>query len=179
MLGRANRPYISFDTPESEEDFYNRVLNDLINYKVVYLEYREEFTLREEDYNEVQTAVIDKLGSLEKLMNVLQSYDMEWVDFKNFIKEKVIFEKVLEKQLQGKIPIDFKEIEAFYQKEYVPLQKQLELEPRSLIEMAPQIENHLRKVRMQKELAEWLKELRSSHTIENKGVGDPNLRRSL
>jgi hypothetical protein len=153
---------------ESEETFNIRVLEDLINYKVIYLEYQKDFTLKEEDYDEVQTAVIEKLGSLDKLMAVLNSYDMDWADFKEFIKEKVIYEKVLKEQLQDKITIDFKEIENFYYKEYRPIQEELELQPLSLFEMAPQIENHLRKIQIQEKLAGWLKEIRSSYKIENK-----------
>lgn len=153
---------------ESEETFYLQVLEDLINYKVVYLEYRKQFTLKEEDYLEVQSAVIEKLGSLDKLMALLNSFDMEWMDFKEFIKEKVIYEKVLKEQLQVKITIDFKEIENFYYKEYRPLQEELELRPLSLFEMAPQIENHLRKVQTREKLSDWLKEIRSSYKTENK-----------
>jgi hypothetical protein len=153
---------------ETEEQFYLRVLEDLINYKVVYLEYKSQFTLEDEDYNDVQTAVIEKLGSLDKLMVLLKGYDMQWQDFKDFIKEKVVYEKVLQQQLRVNIIVDFKEIENFYQKQYLPLQKELELEPKSLIEMAPQIENHLRKEHTQEKLAGWLKEIRSSYKIENK-----------
>ena len=144
------------------------MIEDLINYKVVYLEYQHEFTLKEEDYNEVQTAVIEKLGSLDELMALLDTFDMEWVDFKDFIKEKVIYERVLKEQLQVKITIDFKKIQDFYNKEYRPLQEELELQPLSLFEMAPQIENHLKKVHTQERLADWLKEIRSSYKIENK-----------
>jgi len=65
-IDKAIRFYPAFrKTQESEETFYARVLEDLINYKVVYLEYKDQYTLKEEDYNEVQTAVIEKLGSLE------------------------------------------------------------------------------------------------------------------
>lgn len=153
---------------ETVESFRIRILEDLINYKVAYLEKINEVNLQEEDYNKVQTAVIEKMGSLEKLMTYLNTFNMEWKDFKEFIKEKVLYEKVIKLQLQVEIPIDFKEIEEFYYKEYRPLQKQLELEPKSLIEMTPQIENHLRKVHSQEKLAQWLKEIRSSYKIENK-----------
>ncbi|UCH95408.1 MAG: hypothetical protein JSV88_00800 [Candidatus Aminicenantes bacterium] len=168
-IGKAVQFYPAFrKTREAEEEFYTRVLEDLINYKVVYLEYKNEFILKEEDYDEVQTAVIEKLGSLDKLMALLDSFDMEWKDFKDFVKEKVIYERVLKEQLQEKITIDFKEIENFYNEEYRPLQEELELQPLSLFEMAPQIENHLRKVRTRERLADWLKEIRSSYKIENK-----------
>lgn len=153
---------------ESEQDFYAGALQDLINYKVVFLEYKNDFTLMEEDYNEVQTAVVEKLGSLEELMAILKGFHMEWPDFKDFIKEKVAYEKVLKKQFQLKISINFEQIETFYNEEYLPLQERLELKPRTLIEMAPLIEQQLRKVRIQEKLSAWLQEIRSSYKIENK-----------
>jgi len=153
---------------ETEDDFYRQVLEDLINYKVVYLEYKNDFVLREEDYAEVQTPVIEKLGSLEELKKLLENFDMDWADFKNFIKEKVVYEKVLKNQLQVKTSIKFDEIEAFYTREYLPLQERLKLKPMSVIEMSTQIEQHLQKVRTQQKLAGWLQELRSSFKIENK-----------
>jgi peptidyl-prolyl cis-trans isomerase SurA len=153
---------------ESEDEFYARVLQDLINYKVVYLEYRNDFELQEEDYAEVQTAVIEKFGSLDKLMSRLHTFDMDWSDFKAYIREKVVYEKVLQKRLQVKITINFKEIETFYYNEYLPQQERVDLKPLSLIEMFPRIENHLRKVRTQQNLAQWLAEIRSSYKIENK-----------
>lgn len=168
-IKKAIRFYPVFrKTRESEKKLKIRVLEDLINYKVIYLEYQNEFALTEEDYNETQTAIIEKIGSLDELMILLNLFDMEWKDFKDFIKEKVIYEKVLKEQLQVRITIEFKEIENFYYKEYRPLQKQLELQPLSLFEMAPQIENHLRKVRTREKLADWLKEIRLTYKIENK-----------
>jgi hypothetical protein len=153
---------------ESEEEFYAGVLQDLINYKVVYLEYKNDFELQEEDYARVQTAVIKKFGSLDKLMIRLHTFDMDWSDFKAYIREKVVYEKVLKKRLQVNITISFKEIETFYNNEYLSLQKRMDLKPLSLIEMFPQIENHLRKVRTQQNLAQWLAEIRLSYKIENK-----------
>ena len=88
------------------QDFYISVLQDLINYKVVYLEYKDEFTLQQEDYIGVQTSIIKKLGSYNKLMRLLRQFDMKWEDFKDFIKEKVLYEKVLKNIFQIKITID-------------------------------------------------------------------------
>lgn len=153
---------------ESESDFYNRVLEELINYKVVYLEFKNDFVLREEDYETVQTDVIGRIGSLDNLLRLLATFDMGWADFKAFITERVAYERVINRQLQEKISIKFSQIEAFYNSEYLPLQKRLDLTPLSLFDMAPQIEKHLRKERIQKQLAGWLKDIRASYIIENK-----------
>jgi hypothetical protein len=155
-------------TSETETEFYQRALQDLINYKAVHLEYRDHFVVNQEDFINVQTSIINKVGSYSKLLNLLKDYDMEWEDFKAFIGEKVIYDHVVEKNFQIKINISFNDIEDFYKNQYLPLQKSLELKPKSLIEMAPSIENQLRKDRLEVRLAQWLKEIMSSYNIENK-----------
>ena len=153
---------------QSDRDFYLGILEDLINYKLISLEYSDEVTLREEDYTEVQTSVIKKVGSYDKLIRQLQRWDMTWQDFNDFIREKVIYEKVMQEKFQVKITVNFKEIESFYNEQYLPTQRSLKLKPRTLIEMAPLIENQLRKDRMQEALAQWLKEITTSYKVENK-----------
>jgi peptidyl-prolyl cis-trans isomerase SurA len=153
---------------ESDNQFYTNVLEDLINHKIIYLEHRNDFQLKEEDYVQVQSEAIEKMGSLDEFMRLLKSFDMEWLDFKDFVREKVVFEKILAQQLQVNISVNFNEIESFYQQEYLPLQQQMGLTPRSLIDMSSQIENHLRKIRTREELAGWLKEIRTSYQIKNK-----------
>jgi hypothetical protein len=90
---------------ETEENFYFKVLSDLINYKVIYLEFSDEFNLSEEDFELVQTPILKKTGSLEKLLAVLNNFTMGWSDFRNFIREKVLYEKVLREKFQMEITI--------------------------------------------------------------------------
>jgi hypothetical protein len=153
---------------ESEEAFYVTVLEDLINYKAIYLEYKDEFKLTEEDFEEVQAPIIMKFRSLNKLMDRLEKFDMKWSDFEDFIEEKVVYEKVLKEKFLDEIKIEFKEIEIFYNKEYVPQQMKLNLIPKSLIEMTPRIEKQLKKSRIRKMTSSWLKGIKSSYKIENK-----------
>ncbi|HLP61833.1 MAG TPA: hypothetical protein VK186_23530 [Candidatus Deferrimicrobium sp.] len=153
---------------QNEHTFYLNVLQDLINHKMVYLEYGGEITLKEEDYTEEETAIIKKMGDYDKLIAVLTQYDMQWQDFREFIKEKVIYEKVLKQKFQLQISIPFQEIENFYNEQYLPQQLNLQLKPKTLIEMAPLIEAKLRKDRTEESLAEWLKEIKALYKIENK-----------
>ncbi len=152
---------------ESSKAFYNRILQKLINYKVIYLEYKNDFILTEENYEEVQTPIIKKQGSLNQLIKLLKKYDMNWKDFKDFIKERVLYEKVLKEKFQMNIKISFNEIKSFYYEYYLSLQKELNLKSNSLIEMTSLIEKHLRKIKTEKKLSGWLEEIKSSYKIEN------------
>ncbi|MCJ7524499.1 MAG: hypothetical protein MUP71_04645 [Candidatus Aminicenantes bacterium] len=153
---------------ESEENFYFRILGDLITYKTIALEFGDEFNLSEEDFELVQRQILKKAGSLEKLLAMLNNFAMNWSDFEEFIREKVLYEKVLREKFQIEITIPFNEIEEFFNQEYLPSQKQLGLEPRILVEMAPGIEKYLRKLRTEKQLSAWLNDIRSSYKIETK-----------
>ncbi len=152
---------------ESPKAFYNRILQKLINYKVIYLEYKNDFILTEENYEEVQTPIIKKQGSLNQLIKLLKKYDMNWKDFKDFIKERVLYEKVLKEKFQMNIKIGFNEIKKFYYEDYLSLQKELNLKSNSLIEMTSLIEKHLRKIKTENKLSGWLEEIKSSYKIEN------------
>jgi hypothetical protein len=153
---------------ESEADFYFRVLNERITCKAVALEFADEFNLSEEDFETVQTQILQKAGSLEKLRSILRNFDMSWEEFRSFIRENVLYEKVLKEKFQLEITIPFNEIEEFFHRDYLPSQLQLSLEPRSLVEMAPGIEKYLRLRRMEKLLSAWLDDIRAACKIEIK-----------
>jgi hypothetical protein len=153
---------------EAEEKFFFRMLNDLITHKVISLEYGDEFNLGEEDFEIVQTQLLQKAGSLEQLLSTLDQFAMNWGELERFIREKVLYEKVLREKFPMELVIPFEEIEEFFQRGYLPSQLQLGLEPRSLAEMAPQIEKYLRTLRTEKQQSAWLGDIRSAYKVEIK-----------
>ena len=171
-LGDINRAILFYPVfqkqDETEGEFYNRVLQDLINYKVIYLEYKDDFIPKDDDFEAVQIAIIKKVGSLKILYDLFERLSMDWQDFKLYITEKVMYEEVLERKFQLKIVVNFKEIENFYNQQYLPLQRKLNLQPKTLVEMAGLIEKHLQKEKIEERLAGWLQEMRALYDIENK-----------
>ena len=153
---------------KTDEDFYRHIVDELVNYRVVFLEYRDEFTLSEDDYEQVQTPILQKIGSMDQLRDILQGYQMTWSDFQAFIREKVLFEKVMRERFSMNIEIAFADIEAFYQTQYIPSQSELQIEPRSMVEMAPTIEKYLRQARTAERLSAWLNDLKRGYRIDIK-----------
>jgi len=149
----------SGDFPESQ------VLEDLIDTHVIYLEYRDEFSLKDEDFEDVQTSIIKKVGSIEDLESLLRRFAMEWEDLKSLIREKVVFEKVVRERFQMQINIPFPEIERYYNEQYLPIQQRLQLQSRTLVEMTPLIEKHLRRKRTEYRLRGWIAEIKSGYRI--------------
>ena len=150
-----------------DEDLYLRELNNLINYKVVFLEYKDQFELSEEDFENVQRSIIERYGSLDNIKKILDKFDMDMKDFRLFLTEKILYEKVIEDKFKLGVVIEFSEIEDFYNKDYLPSRKNLGMEPKSIIEMTPVIERHLRGKKVRKELSQWLEGIKASYSIKN------------
>ena len=150
-----------------DEDLYLRELNNLINYKVAFLEYKDQFELSEEDFENVQRSIIERYGSLDNIKKILDKFDMDMKDFRLFLTEKILYEKVIEDKFKLGVVIEFSEIEDFYNKDYLPSRKNLRMEPKSIIEMTPVIERHLRGKKVRKELSQWLEGIKASYSIKN------------
>ncbi len=155
-------------TDESEGTFYTRVLWELIHQKLVAAEFGDEFAPDEKDYEATQTAIITKAGSLERLLTLLARFDMDWQDLRTFIADRVLTEKVIKEKFSLKITVSFEDIEAFYQQEYLPPQRAIGSEPRSLVAMAPVIEQYLRQQRTLEKLADWYDDLVAVARVEIK-----------
>lgn len=150
-----------------EGDLYLKELNKLINYKVVFLEYKDQFELTEEDFENVQRSIIERYGSLDDTKRILEKFDMDLKDFRLFLTEKILYEKVIEDKFKLGVVIEFSNIEKFYKSDYRPSREKLGIEPKSIIEMTPVIENFLRGKKVRKELSQWLEGIKASYSIKN------------
>ncbi len=150
---------------ESDEDLYSRQLDNMINYKIVYLENRSQFPLKDADFENIRIETIRRYGSLEQFRKILNNFDMNESDFMEFVREKVLFEKVVKEKFKFKINVSVSEIRDFYNSKYLPSQKSLGMTPGTMIEVTPDIENFLRIKKINEQLSGWINEIRKSYKV--------------
>lgn len=150
---------------ESEHDLYLQQLENMVNYKIIYMENKGQFEITKEDFESIRLSEIKRYGSIESFMNILKNFDMDMNDFMDFVRDKVFFDKVVKEKFKLKIDVKFEEIEDFYKTEYLSLQKKLGMTPLSLIEIASEIEDHLRSKKINKQLSGWISDMRKSYKI--------------
>ncbi len=150
---------------ESEHDLYLQQLENMVNYKIIYMENKGQFEITKEDFESIRLSEIKRYGSIENFMNILKNFDMDMNDFMDFVRDKVFFDKVVKEKFKLKIDVKFEEIEDFYKTEYLSLQKKLGMTPLSLIEIASEIEDHLRSKKINKQLSGWISDMRKSYKI--------------
>jgi len=150
---------------ESEHDLYLQQLENMVNYKIIYMENKGQFEITKEDFESIRLSEIKRYGSIESFMNILKNFDMDMNDFMDFVRDKVFFDKVVKEKFKLKIDVKFEEIEDFYKTEYLSLQKKLGMTPLSLIEIASEIEDHLRSKKINKQLSGWISDMQKSYKI--------------
>jgi len=132
---------------ESDEAFYQRVTEQLIDYHIILAEYGTDPEHRDIDVDGLLSACIRKHGSYDELTGILKNLDMSEADLRQFLRTKAHVDRILRERLTQSSLIPMEDIEAFYRDTYVPSQEELKIKPRSLVEMTPLIEIHLREER--------------------------------
>jgi len=140
-------------------------LNELIEFSVVQKEITERKEIKEEDYVEEEERIISELGGLNRVLGILEALDMSWEEFRGILSKKIISKKLIESLFYSRVSVSLEEIEEFYNKNYLPTMKSLEIPPLSLIEMSPAIEREIAREKTKKAIEEWIRERRSFHEI--------------
>ncbi len=158
--------FLSQGKEEKEKHFYDRGLEEIINHKVVYLEYSGSFSINKSDYEKVLVKVLEKVGGISELDYLLNKFGMNKDDFKDFVRYKIVYGLVINRKLNLKIKVTLKEIEDYYSQKYLPVQRQMKLKIKSMIELAPLIEKKLREEKRKVMVVNWIENLKKNYTIE-------------
>jgi hypothetical protein len=153
--------------PELNKREINKYLEKIINQKLVKLKIERNFTLEKEVLME-KKRLIKEFGSEENLIKELKKFGLNLSDLEKYIKEKLYFNKVIEERAQFIIPITLDEIEKYYNEKYVPEQKRKNLYPKSLLEVAAEIESKIARQKRERLISSWLQELKKDVNIEIK-----------
>ncbi len=160
--------YSSYDVDNNfEGDLYLKELKKMIDYKVIFLEFKDQFELNDGDFENMKRSIIERFGSFQNMVEILNKFDMDMSGFRNFLTEKVFYDKVIKDKFKLGIIIEFSAIENFYNKKYLLTCNRLKIEPKSIIEMTPVIESFLREKKVKKELVQWMDSIRASYSITN------------
>lgn len=141
------------------------LLERLVDQKLVVQVASEEATVGEEELDSSLTKVIEFLGS-ETFDRKLEEFGMSRDDLKTYLKEKILYEKIISRKFsQGNI-VSLQEIEDFYNQTYLPGQKSKELAVKPLMEVFDEIESAIRKEKIRVKAEAWLSYLKKKADIE-------------
>lgn len=149
----------------NSEDFsLKKELDSLINQKlVIQLEGESGIISREEIKNKLQK-IKEDMG-LQEFENKLEYFGISEQDILDYLKEKITFQKIIERRFTQREVVSLKEIEDYYNNVYKPSMEKKEETPKPLVEMLDEIESILQKKKSEDKIKEWLKNLRQHSDV--------------
>ena len=146
------------------EEIYTEILEELVNRKLVIGLTQNEVPVMESDIEAVLKTKKRNMGD-QGLEAVLIRFGLDEQDIDEYIREKLLFEKIIEERFGLAIVVRLADIESYYRNTYVPNQEARGLEPSPMIDMLSEIETAIRNNKVDTQVEEWISGLKSDADI--------------
>ncbi len=143
------------------------IMERLIGQKLVIHSVREEVYFEKEELDSFLRGIIERMG-FEQVERNLEEFGLNWDDLRTYIKEKIIYEKIISRKISQRIIVSLEEIEDYYRQSYVPSQKEKGLEPKPMMELLNEIESAIRQEKIKTQIEDWIKNLKKKADIQIK-----------
>jgi len=156
------------DLEESPDaDRQTQILSRLINQKLVIQLASERIVVAEE---ELEVSLSDVVQGTDPGLagTALLQFGLDWDDLKSYLREKLLFQKIISQRFNRGVIVSIEEIERYYEQVYVPSQREKNINPQPMIEVLNQIEGELQREKVEDQVQEWIKNLKREANIQIK-----------
>jgi peptidyl-prolyl cis-trans isomerase SurA len=150
---------------EEAEDPRSLILQKLIDQKVVTQLSVEEVLTDAEKLDENLMRITQKLGAGE-VEKRLAHFGLGWENLKDFLREKMVYQTIISQRFSKVNPVSLKEIEEYYQRSYVPAQREMGVEPKPMMEILDEIESGIKQEKIKAQIRDWVKNIREKSDIQ-------------
>jgi hypothetical protein len=153
------------ETEEKSGGIRSLILERMIDQKLVIDITAEESTVEKKELDSFQGKIIERLG-YDQFSLKLAEFDLELDDLRGYIREIVIYQKIISRRFGQRSTVSVKEIEDYYRQSYVPSQRKKGLEPRPMLELLDEIEPRVIQEKIRTQINDWIKNLRKKADIQ-------------
>lgn len=150
-----------------EGDIQRRIINRLIDQKLVIQLASERLVVSEEELEALLSDLIQKTDPDLAEESLLQ-FGLDWDDLKSYLREKLLFQKIISQRFSRGVIVSIEEIEKYYEQVYVPSQRERDMNPQPMIEVLDQIEAALTREKVEGQVQGWIENLKRDAKIQVK-----------
>lgn len=143
----------------------SRILEKLIDQKLVIQLSGEEISVADEELEEALKRMTGKLGKSE-VDRKMAEFGLAWDDLKECIQGKILYQTIITQKFSKVNPVSVKEIEDYYQRTYVPVQKGKGAEPKPMMEILAEIESSIKQEKIKSQVEDWITNLKEKSDIQ-------------
>jgi len=152
---------------DRERDLQKLILDRLIDQKLVIQLTSERVVVGEEELEAFLSDIIQKIdpGLAEK---ALLQFGLDWDDLKSYLREKLLYQKIISQRFDQGVIVRIEEIERYYEQVYIPSQREMNLDPQPMIEVLDRIELALKREKVKGQVRGWIDNLKREANIQIK-----------
>jgi hypothetical protein len=145
------------------ENIHQLLLEMMVDQKLVVLLAGAE-AVEKEEVDSFQDKIIEKMGSGE-LEKKLEEFGLDRDDLREYIRDKIIYQKIIKRRFGQGVIVSLEEIEDFYKGRYVPSQREKEVEPKPMMEILKEIESTIKQEKAMSNVKDWINNLKTQADI--------------
>jgi len=154
------------DLEESlDMDMQRQILNRLIDQKLVIQLASERFMVAEEELEASLSDIVQNTDP-DLAEEALLQFGLDWDDLKSYLREILLFQKILSQRFNRVVIVSIEEIESFYEQVYVPSQREQNLTPQPMIEVLDRLEGELQREKVEDQVQKWIENLKREANIQ-------------
>lgn len=158
------------------ENLHSLILEKLIDQKLVIQLTRGDISVEEEEVEAYLEKLTEKAGR-DEFEKRLAQFDMDLEELSEYLREKILFQEIISRRFSQTVIVSLKEIEAYYNQNYVPSQKARGIEPKPMLELLDEMESAIKQEKIKNQVVDWIKNLKRQADIqikkEKKGTAVP------
>ncbi len=150
---------------EQAENPFPLILEKLIDQKLVIQLASENIFVQKGELDSDLRNIEERIG-LAKLQIKLEEFGMEQDDLRDYIREKILYQKIISQKFSQVRIVSLREIETYYRETYVPSQEKKGAEAKPMMDVLGEIELRISQDRIREQVEDWLKNLRKQAEIQ-------------
>jgi peptidyl-prolyl cis-trans isomerase SurA len=161
--------FVLFDVPyeTQDENLQKLILDQLINQKLVIQMTSERVEVSEEELESVLSDIVQKTDP-DLAGRALLQFGLDWDDLKSYLREKLLYRKIISLRFDQGVIVSIEEIERYYEQVYIPSQREKNLDLQPMIDVLDQIESALKRQKVEGQIQEWISNLKREANIQIK-----------
>lgn len=161
--------FVLFDVPyeTQDENLQKLILDQLINQKLVIQMTSERVEVSEEELESLLSDIVQKTDP-DLAGRALLQFGLDWDDLKSYLREKLLYRKIISLRFDQGVIVSIEEIERYYEQVYIPSQREKNLDPQPMIDVLDQIESALKRQKVEGQIQEWISNLKREANIQIK-----------
>lgn len=140
-------------------------LGKIVEIRLVAREAKKELSLNQEEILQALDDLFRLMGE-EKVRERMRAYGLSLSDLEIYLREKLLYDKMLAHRASQQVSVTLKEIENYYLEKYIADSKTKKEEVRPLVEVISEIENRIRQDKIREQMNIWIKGLKDRALIK-------------